>query len=78
MRITFEIPTEFRNHLEILPKTAFIQAKSDFCAQLKFIARTSLAQDAANFFDPHTGVLELPLHIKVADQVTINLSKNNI
>jgi hypothetical protein len=33
--------------------------------------RNSLAIDAPNYFDKLTGVLELPLHIKVADQVFI-------
>lgn len=69
LRITFEIPNELKNHMEILPKTAFIQAKADFSAQLKFIARSSLREDARNFFDSQTGVLEVPLQVRVADQV---------
>jgi hypothetical protein len=69
LRITFEIPNELKNHMEILPKTAFIQAKSEFSAQLKFIARTGLADDADKFFDSDTGVLEVPLFIRVAEQV---------
>ncbi len=68
LRITFEVPSDLKNHLEILPKTAFIQAKSDFSAQLKFVAKSSLSQEAVKYFDPSTGVLELPLHIRVADQ----------
>ena len=56
LRITFEIPSELKNHLEVLPKTAFIQAKSDFSAQLKFIARQTLKADAASFFDEQTGM----------------------
>ena len=69
MRITFEVPSELKNHLEILPKTAFIQAKSDFSAQLKFVAKNSLAHDASKYFDKATGVLKLALHIRVADKV---------
>lgn len=69
LRITFEIPFELKNHLEILPKTAFIQAKSEFAAQIKFIARKSLPHDAPEYYDPMTGILEVPLFIKVADQV---------
>lgn len=79
LRITFEIPSELKNHLEILPKTAFIQAKSDFSAQLKFIARQSLTTDAPTYFDEQTGVLELPLHIRVADQnKTVDYNLNAI
>ncbi len=70
LRITFDIPSDLKNHLEILPKTAFIQAKSEFSAQLKFTARSSLASDAHGFFDALTGVLEVPLFVKVADQVS--------
>lgn len=51
-----------------MPKTAFIQAKSEFSAQVKFTAKNSLKTDADKYFDSETGVLELPLHIKVADQ----------
>lgn len=42
LRITFEIPDELKNHLEVLPKTAFIQARSEFLAQIKFIAKYPL------------------------------------
>lgn len=69
LRITFEVPSELRNHLEILPKTAFIQAKSEFAAQIKFTAKKSLPKDAPQHFDSITGVLEVPLQIRVADQV---------
>ena len=68
LRITFDVPNELKNHLEILPKTAFIQAKSEFSAQVKFVAKKSLEVDAPNFFDKQTGILEVPLHIKVAEQ----------
>jgi hypothetical protein len=74
LRITFELPNEIKNHMEILPKTAFIQAKAEFQGQLKFIARSNLATDAKQYFDPELGVLEVPLHIKVADQVTVSTS----
>ena len=69
LRITFDIPDALKNHMEILPKTAFIQARAEFSAQLKFIARSTLKEDALDCFDSETGVLEVPLHIKVADQV---------
>ncbi len=73
LRITFEVPNDIKNHMEILPKTAFIQAKSEFQGQLKFIARSTLANDAKQLFDPETGILEVPLHIKVADQVSLHI-----
>ncbi len=77
LRITFELPNEIKNHMEILPKTAFIQAKAEFQGQLKFIARSSLKTDARQYFDSELGVLEVPLHIKVADQVSLNWFRPN-
>ncbi|GAA6108298.1 cilia- and flagella-associated protein 74 isoform X1 [Tachysurus ichikawai] len=68
LRLTFEVCKELKNHMDILPKTGFIQAKSSFHAQLKFLPRCSLPEDAKSFFDSDTGVLEVPLNIQVADQ----------
>ncbi|XP_062419540.1 cilia- and flagella-associated protein 74 [Pungitius pungitius] len=70
LRLTFEVCPEMRKHMEILPKTAFIQAQSSFNAQLKFLPRSSLSKDAENLFDSDTGVLEVPMAVQVAGQVT--------
>ena len=40
LRLKFEVCRELRNHLEILPKTGYIQAQSQFSAQLKFLPRS--------------------------------------
>uniref|UniRef100_A0A3B4C1Q5 Abnormal spindle-like microcephaly-associated protein ASH domain-containing protein n=1 Tax=Pygocentrus nattereri TaxID=42514 RepID=A0A3B4C1Q5_PYGNA len=69
LKVTFEVCKELKNHMKILPKTGFIQAKSSFHAQLKFLPRRSLPVDAKSLFDQDTGVLEVPLFIQVADQV---------
>ncbi|XP_016372318.1 cilia- and flagella-associated protein 74 [Sinocyclocheilus rhinocerous] len=69
LRLTFKVCKEMRNHMSILPKTGFIQAKSSFSAQLKFLPRQSLYADAKSFFNKDTGVLEVPLTVQVADQV---------
>ncbi|XP_056449584.1 cilia- and flagella-associated protein 74 [Gadus chalcogrammus] len=66
--VTFEVCPEMRKHMEILPKMAFIQGKSSFSAQLRFLPRSSLSEDASEFYDSQTGVLELPLKVHVADQ----------
>ena len=66
--LKFEVDKRVKNHLELLPKTAYIQAQSTFSAQLKFLPRESLADDAEELFDPATGVLEVPCQISVADQ----------
>ncbi|KAK7135236.1 hypothetical protein R3I94_014023 [Phoxinus phoxinus] len=69
LRLTFKVCKEMRNHMSILPKTGFIQAKSSFSAQLKFLPRQSLFADAESFFNKDTGVLEVPLTVQVPDQV---------
>ncbi|XP_063321127.1 cilia- and flagella-associated protein 74 [Pelmatolapia mariae] len=69
LKLTFEVCQDMRKHMEILPKTGFIQAQSSFSAQLKFIPRRSLSKDAKKFFDSDTGVLEVPMTVQVAGQV---------
>ncbi|XP_032377237.1 cilia- and flagella-associated protein 74 isoform X4 [Etheostoma spectabile] len=69
LKLTFEVCPEMRKHMEILPKTGFIQAQSGFNAQLKFLPRSSLSKDTKNLFDQDTGVLEVPLTVQVAGQV---------
>ncbi|XP_017266687.2 cilia- and flagella-associated protein 74 isoform X2 [Kryptolebias marmoratus] len=68
LKLTFEVCPEMRKHMEVLPKTGFIQAQSSFNAHLKFMPRRSLAKDAENFFDKDTGVLEVPMTVQVAGQ----------
>ncbi|XP_048581567.1 cilia- and flagella-associated protein 74 isoform X2 [Nematostella vectensis] len=68
LRLKFEVCKELRNHLELLPKMAYIQAGSQFSAQLKFLPRLSLLEDCKEYFDPETGVLDAPMVIRVADQ----------
>ncbi|XP_035828407.1 cilia- and flagella-associated protein 74 [Aplysia californica] len=70
LRLKFEVCKELRNHLELLPRTGYIQAQSQFSAQLKFLPRKSLFEEAAKYFDKETGVLEAPMTIRVADQTT--------
>ena len=66
--LKFEVDKRVKNHLELLPKTAYIQAQSTFSAQLKFLPRDKLAEEAGDLFDPETGILEVPCQIIVADQ----------
>ncbi|XP_077106223.1 cilia- and flagella-associated protein 74 isoform X1 [Ranitomeya variabilis] len=68
LRLKFEVCKGLRNHMELLPKTGFIQAQSSFSVQLKFLPRHSLSHDASAYFDKETGVLEAPLTISVVDQ----------
>lgn len=39
LRLKFEVCKELKNHLELLPKTGYIQAQSNFSAQMKFLPR---------------------------------------
>nr|XP_057941692.1 cilia- and flagella-associated protein 74 isoform X2 [Doryrhamphus excisus] len=69
LKLTFDLCPEMRKHIEILPRTGFLQAQSSFTAHLKFVPRQSLSQDASKYFDSATGVLEVPMTVQVAGQV---------
>ncbi|KAJ3586735.1 hypothetical protein NHX12_013129, partial [Muraenolepis orangiensis] len=66
--VMFEVCQEMQKHMKILPKKAFIQAKSSFSFLLKFHPRPSLSKDAGEFFDGETSVLEVPLKVHVVNQ----------
>ena len=68
LALKFEVDKRMKHHLELLPKTAYIQAQSSFSAQLKFLPRDNLAEEAGELFDKYTGILEVPCQITVADQ----------
>nr|XP_010348640.2 cilia- and flagella-associated protein 74 isoform X1 [Saimiri boliviensis boliviensis]XP_039330534.1 cilia- and flagella-associated protein 74 isoform X1 [Saimiri boliviensis boliviensis] len=68
LRLRFEVCRELRAHLELLPETGYIQARSSYSVQLKFLPRHSLPEDAGKYFDKETRVLEAPMTIWVADQ----------
>ncbi|XP_060115588.1 cilia- and flagella-associated protein 74 [Heteronotia binoei] len=68
LRLKFEVCKELTNHMELLPKTGYIQAHSSFSVQLKFLPRKSLPEDARKYFDEQTRVLEVPMTIMVSDQ----------
>ncbi|XP_033115182.1 cilia- and flagella-associated protein 74-like [Anneissia japonica] len=70
LRLKFEVCKELQNHLELLPKTGYIQAQSQFSAQIKFLPRRSIFEEAGEYFDQETGVLEAPMTIRVADQTS--------
>ncbi|XP_077168069.1 cilia- and flagella-associated protein 74 isoform X2 [Paroedura picta] len=68
LRLKFEVCKELANHMELLPKTGYIQSHSSFSVQLKFLPRKSLPEDAGKYFDEQTRVLEVPMTIVVSDQ----------
>ncbi|XP_060913194.1 cilia- and flagella-associated protein 74 [Labrus mixtus] len=68
LKLTFEVCSEMKKHMEVHPKTCFIQAQSSFNALLKFQPRCSLAEDA-KCYDRDTGVLEVPMTVQVAGQM---------
>nr|XP_060615102.1 cilia- and flagella-associated protein 74 [Anolis sagrei ordinatus] len=68
LRLQFDVCKELDNHMELLPKTGYIQAQSSFSVQLKFLPRQSLPEDAGKYFDEKTRVLEVPVTITVSEQ----------
>ncbi|XP_033623378.1 cilia- and flagella-associated protein 74 isoform X5 [Fukomys damarensis] len=75
LRLRFEVCKELRGHLELLPETGYIQALASCSVQLKFLPRQSLPEDAGEYFDKDTRVLEAPMTIWVADQVSVASSQ---
>ncbi|XP_061625255.1 cilia- and flagella-associated protein 74 isoform X1 [Phyllopteryx taeniolatus] len=69
LKLTFDLWPEMRKHMEIIPRTGFLQAQSSFTAHLKFVPRNTLPQDANKYFDSATSVLEVPMAVQVAGQV---------
>ncbi|XP_060140144.1 cilia- and flagella-associated protein 74 isoform X1 [Globicephala melas] len=69
LRLHFEVCKGLQGHLELLPKTACIQALSSYSVRLKFLPRRSLPEDAGKYFDKESRVLEAPMTIRVADQI---------
>ncbi|XP_064535007.1 cilia- and flagella-associated protein 74 isoform X10 [Pseudopipra pipra] len=68
LRFKFEVCKELSKHLELLPRTGYIQAQSAFSAQLKFLPRQSLPEDAGNYFNAETRILEVPVTIVIMDK----------
>ncbi|XP_064253226.1 cilia- and flagella-associated protein 74 isoform X2 [Passer domesticus] len=68
LRLKFEVCRELSKHMELLPKTGYIQPQSSFSAQLKFLPRQSLPEDAGSYFNAETGILEAPVTILIVDK----------
>lgn len=72
LRVSVDIqPRALQNHIEIVPRTAYIQAKSSFNLQVKLTARPSIIEEGLSndIFDPQLNTLIVPLEVKVADQI---------
>ncbi|XP_066059246.1 cilia- and flagella-associated protein 74 [Chamaea fasciata] len=68
LRLKFEVCRELSKHMELLPKTGYIRPQSSFSAQLKFLPRQSLPEDAGSYFNAETGILEVPVTILIVDK----------
>ncbi|XP_030918369.1 cilia- and flagella-associated protein 74 [Geospiza fortis] len=79
LRLKFEVCRELSKHMELLPKTGYIQAQSSFSAQLKFLPRQSLPEDAGSYFNAETGILEAPVTILIMDKaIKVNFTVHAI
>ena len=71
LRVSVDVlPRSLQRHLEIVPRTAYIQAKSSFSLQVKLTAHPSIVDDGLSneLFDRELNTLIVPLEVKVADQ----------
>nr|XP_021137445.1 cilia- and flagella-associated protein 74 isoform X3 [Columba livia]XP_021137446.1 cilia- and flagella-associated protein 74 isoform X3 [Columba livia] len=79
LRLKFEVCKELSKHMELLPKTGYVQAQSSFSVQLKFLPRHSLPEDAGSYFNAETRVLEAPVTILLVDKAKkVNLTVHAI
>ncbi|XP_075577713.1 cilia- and flagella-associated protein 74 [Pelecanus crispus] len=79
LRLKFEVCKELSKHMELLPKTGYVQAQSSFSVQLKFLPRHSLPEDAGSYFNEETRVLEVPVTILIVDKAKkVNLTVHAI
>ncbi|XP_065710951.1 cilia- and flagella-associated protein 74 isoform X2 [Patagioenas fasciata] len=79
LRLKFEVCKELSKHMELLPKTGYVQAQSSFSVQLKFLPRHSLPEDAGSYFNGETRVLEAPVTILLVDKAKkVNLTVHAI
>lgn len=72
LRVSVDIqPKSLQQHIEIVPRTAYIQAKSSFSLQVKLTAHPSIVNDglSTEIYDPQCNTLIIPLEVKVADQI---------
>ncbi|XP_069730738.1 cilia- and flagella-associated protein 74 isoform X2 [Phaenicophaeus curvirostris] len=66
--LKFEVCKELSKHMELLPKSGYVQAQSSFSVQLKFLPRPSLPEDAGSYFHKEMRVLEVPVTILIVDK----------
>ena len=72
LRVSVDIlPRALQQHIDIVPRTAYIQAKSSFSLQVKLTAHPSIINDglSSELFDAQLNTLIIPLEVKVADQI---------
>ncbi|KAF7257089.1 hypothetical protein EG68_06013, partial [Paragonimus skrjabini miyazakii] len=71
LKVTFQWDSRISNHLEILPKTGYVQAQGRLLAQVKFLPRTTLVHDLQlQNTDEHPLCLQSFDLIPVFDSVT--------
>lgn len=71
--VTFAVPAELQQHLEVVPRHGLVQAHSSFAAQLKFQPQSSILEspDCLRFCDEgREGIYNMPVDVLVADQVS--------
>ena len=70
--VSFSVPSELHAMVDIFPKTGYVQAKSLMQAHVKFQPDRDIMEDLSEletpFYDPETGVIEVPITLNVADQ----------
>ena len=83
--VSFSIPPEMQSMVDIFPKTGYVQAKSSMQTHVKFEPDKDIMEELneleSPYYDPETGIVEVPITLTVADQErdtkSASLEKNN-
>lgn len=70
--VSFSIPTELQPMIEMFPKTGYVQGKNSMQTHVKFQPDREVIEDLTEletpYYDPETGIIEIPITLKVAGQ----------
>lgn len=67
--VSFSIPDELQSMVEMFPKTGYVQGKNSMQTHVKFQPDREIIDDLAEletpYYDPETGIIEIPITLKV-------------
>lgn len=70
--MTFQVPSNLQEYLEVLPRHGLVQGEESFAAQLKFKPQDTLLEEetASKYYTPSDDLWRMPVQVGVAFQVS--------